>query len=140
MNTKNMRKAVYEIDGACFTTLEEFYDEVGRVLLHNVSWGRNIDALNDVLRGGFGTPANGFVLCWKSFDISRQRLGYPETVRQLEKRLLTCHSTAREQVLQQLEQAKQGIGPTVCDWLVEIIRSHGPGGEEEEDGVELVLR
>lgn len=27
----------------------------------------------------------------------------------------------------------------VFDWLVDIIRIHCPGGEEEEDGVDLVL-
>jgi hypothetical protein len=38
-----------------------------------------------------------------------------------------------------LEQAKTQRGPTVFDWLIEMIRDHGPGGREEEDSVELVL-
>jgi hypothetical protein len=38
-----------------------------------------------------------------------------------------------------LRRARQGAGPTVFDWLVEIIRIHGAGGAEQEDGVELVL-
>jgi hypothetical protein len=36
--------------------------------------------INDILRGGFGTPDDGFTLRWKNHDISRQRLGYRETV------------------------------------------------------------
>ena len=52
-------KLVYEIDGLEFHTLEEFYDVVSRVLIPNAYWGRNLDAFNDILRGGFGTPEGG---------------------------------------------------------------------------------
>ena len=45
----------YTIDGERFSTLEEFYEEIGRVLQLG-SWGHNLDAFNDILRGGFGTP------------------------------------------------------------------------------------
>ena len=38
-----------------------------------------------------------------------------------------------------LQCGGSGVGPTVFDWLVEIIRRHCPGGEEEQNGVELVL-
>lgn len=39
---------VYEIDGTPFSALEEFYDEVDRALSLR-PWGRNLDALDDVL-------------------------------------------------------------------------------------------
>ena len=35
--------------------------------------------------------------------------------------------------------AEKRRGETVFDWLVEIIREHGPGGAEQEDRVELIL-
>src|SRR5262245_56630831 len=70
-----------EIDGARFGSLEEFYDEVGEQLIPGATWGRNLDAFDDILRGGFGTPDEGFVLVWKNHAISRERLGYKETVR-----------------------------------------------------------
>ena len=82
---------------------EEFYDEIDRVM-HPQTWGHNLDAFNDILRGGFGTPEEGFTLRWKNHSISKARLGYP-----------------------------------AFDWLIEIIRKHGRGGEEEQDCVELVL-
>jgi RNAse (barnase) inhibitor barstar len=66
---------IYEIDGANFSTLEGFYDEFSRVVIPGVSWGHNLDAFDDVLYGGFGTPDDGFVLRWKNHDLSRQRLG-----------------------------------------------------------------
>lgn len=129
----------YEIDGEDFSTLEEFYDEISRVVIPGASWGRNLDAFNDILRGGFGTPDDGFVLRWKNHDLSRQRLAYPETVRQLEKRLERCHPANRETVRSALDLARAGHGPTVFDWLLEILAAHGVGGEEADDNVQLDL-
>lgn len=129
----------YELDGEDFSTLEEFYDEISRVVIPGASWGRNLDAFNDILRGGFGTPDEGFVLRWRNHDVSRQRLAYPETVRQLEKRLERCDPTNRESVRSELDLAQSGQGPTVFDWLVEILAVHGAGGEEADDNVQLDL-
>jgi hypothetical protein len=134
-----MAKALYEIDGNDFSTLEEFYDVVTRVLIPGAVWGHNLNAFNDILRGGFGTPEGGFVLRWTNSAVSRQRLGYPETVRQLERRMACCHPSNRKAVSEDLEKARQGTGPTVFDWLIEIIQVHCAGGQEEEDGVELQL-
>lgn len=132
-------RKIYTIDGENFSTLEGFYGEFSRVVLPGVEWGRNLDALNDVLRGGFGTPDGGFVLEWKHSDVSRERLGYDETVRQLKKRLARCHPSNRPLVKRELDAARRHEGPTVFDWVVGIIRLHGAGGEEAEDGVELRL-
>jgi hypothetical protein len=134
-----MAKIEYEIDGLDFGTLEGFYDIISRALIPGAWWGRNLDAFNDILRGGFGTPEGGFVLRWKISAVSRDRLGYPETVRQLKHRLARCHPTKRRFVRKDLQRAERGVGPTVFDWLVEIIRVHCAGGPEQEDGVELVL-
>jgi RNAse (barnase) inhibitor barstar len=93
-----MTKAVYEIDGRDFTTLQGFYEVVSRVLIPGAEWGHNLDAFNDILHGGFGTPDGGFVLRWVNAAVSRERLGYPETVKQLERRLSRCHPLNRESV------------------------------------------
>ena len=134
-----MNKVSYEIDGSRFSNLEGFYVEVSRVLIPGTKWGRNLDAFNDILRGGYGTPDGGFVLKWKNSYLSRDRLSYPETVRQLERRLQNCHPSNRTYVSDALANAKTGVGPTVFDWLIEIIGEHCDGGEECGDGVELVL-
>lgn len=129
---------VYEIDGENFSTLEGFYDEFGRVVIPGVGWGRNLDAFDDVLYW----PEEGFVLRWKNHDLSRQRLGYPETVRQLERRLDRCHPTNRELVRRELQLAREGKGPTVFDWLVEILTEDSPtngDGELAEKHVTLEL-
>ncbi len=129
---------VYEIDGANFSTLEEFYDEVSRVLIPGAVWGKNLDALNDVLHGGFGTPEDGFELRWVNHELSRERLGYPETVRQLHLKLERCHPTTRDQVRVERDRAESGVGPTVFDWLVEIIDGH-PTGFPSRGKVTLIL-
>ena len=129
----------YVIDGSRITSLEAFYDEIGRILISGHQWGRNLDAFNDILRGGFGTPDEGFTLKWSNSAVSREKLGYPETVRQLEIRLGRCHPSNREDVRRMLSDARAGVGATVFDWLVEIIRDHCSGGEQAADNVCLVL-
>ncbi|UHQ24547.1 barstar family protein [Lysobacter sp. 5GHs7-4] len=140
MNDGLGTKAVVEIDGADFSTLEEFFSHFDqRALCGQHDWGRNLDAFNDVLRGGFGTPDGGFVLRWKQHALSRQRLGHAETVRQLRLRLQRCHPDNTERVRADLDRALLGQGATVFDWLVGIVRVHGPDGAEAQDGVELAL-
>ncbi|WP_210166376.1 barstar family protein [Neorhizobium galegae] len=109
------------------------------ILIPGAYWGRNLDAFNDVLRGGFGTPEGGFVLRWTNSGVSRANLGHPETVRQLEKRLERCHPSNRELLRADFVRAQKGEGTTVFDWLIEIIQIHGAGGDEAEDNVKLVL-
>ncbi len=48
-------------------------------------------------------------------------------------------SSGRQRVSAELAAARRGEGQTVFDVLVEIIRDHGPGGAQEEDGVLLEL-
>ena len=55
-----------------------------------------------------------------------------ETARELERRLERCHPSNRGEVERELAAARSARGPTVFDWLVEIIRSH--------DTIELKLR
>jgi RNAse (barnase) inhibitor barstar len=134
-----MGKLAYDIDGYAFQPLEEFFEVISRVLTPSFDWGKNLDAFNDILRGGFGTSENGFVLRWKNSHESRRQLGYPETVRQLERRLALCHPTNRQSLSVDLERARKGVGPTVFDWLVEINLAHSRDGPGQNDGVELIL-
>ena len=134
-----MSKPALEINGADFDSLEEFWDEVSRQLIPGADWGRNLNAFNDILRGGFGTPEGGFTLRWLDSECSRETLGYPETIRRLEHVIGRCHPDNVESVSKRIQAAKRGEGPTLYDELIEIIRIHGPEGREEEDGVDLVL-
>lgn len=129
----------YRLDGTRIVSLDTFFDEFSRVVLPHQTWGRNLDAFNDVLRGGFGTPADGFTLVWCCSAVSKANLSFDETVRQLERRLARCHASHRGRILREIEEAQAGAGKTVFDWLIEIIRAHGPCGDEAHDEVHLVL-
>lgn len=133
------QKRTFEIDGNDFATLEEFYDIISRTMIPGSEWGRNLDAFNDILRGGFGTPDDGFTIHWHNSSVSRNRLGYPETIRQLKLLLSRCHPSNIPSVQQQLAVAESHNGDTVFDWLSEIIFIHCEGGEEGGDGVTLIL-
>lgn len=134
-----MQKPVIEIDGLSFNSLEEFFDVFGKAVLGDAEYGRNLDAFNDVLRGGFGSPDGGFVLRWTHSAISREKLGYHETIRFIERKFTTCHPSNIESVREDLMRAKNGEGETLFDIICGILQVHGPGGAESEDGVILEL-
>jgi RNAse (barnase) inhibitor barstar len=67
-------KPTFRIDGAAFSDLAGFYDEIERALLGGAPWGRSLDALDDVLRGGVAGVPREFRLVWEHADLSRRRL------------------------------------------------------------------
>jgi RNAse (barnase) inhibitor barstar len=83
------------LDGNQFHDLPSFYDEVERTMTKDLGWdfGRNLDAFNDVLRGGFGVydyeePVR---LIWRHSYKSRADLGWEESEKYLQSQLATCH-------------------------------------------------
>lgn len=134
-----MTQPVIEIDGTRFEDLAGFCEEVSAKLTPGHRWRGGLDAFNDILRGGFGTPEGGFILRWKNSEISRKVLGWPATLRWLDERVMNCHPDNVSYVQQQIEAARRNEGQTLFDVFVEIIRDHGPGGAESEDGVRLEL-
>jgi RNAse (barnase) inhibitor barstar len=115
---------VYTIPGERVHSLESFYAVIGEAITGPGGYfGRNFDALANCLSGGFGTPVDGYVIRWERSAASREALGYPETVRQLELRRARCHPTNRMRVEDELARAQRQEGPTVFDWLVETISS-----------------
>jgi RNAse (barnase) inhibitor barstar len=114
-----MTPPVLEIDGAKFADLDGFAREFSRLLTDH-TWHGNLDAFNDILRGGFGTPANGWVLRWVNSAASRAALGYPATVRRLDG---LAHPDP-----ERLRAAQRGEGPTLFDEIVAIIHAHAADG------------
>ena len=124
-----MAKKVYEIDGRKVEDLPGFFREFGRQVIPGFRWGENLDALDDVLAGGFGTPDDGFVLVWRDSEISKKHLGHEAMARKIEERLTRYRSAAAED---ELAAARRGEGETIFDLLVDIIQGHPE--------VELVLK
>ncbi|MEM9201841.1 MAG: hypothetical protein AAGC53_09275 [Actinomycetota bacterium] len=131
-------KPILVIDGDRFDDFAGFRREFSS-LLPDWTWNGNLDAFNDILWGGFGTPEDGFVLKWVHSDRSRQMLGWPETVAFIERKLESCHPSNRESVARDLDAARREEGETLFDLLVSIINEHGQHGAEPGPVVELDL-
>jgi len=74
-----MNKQIIIINGENFSDLEGFYDEIDRVLTKDLDWktGHNLDAFNDLLRGGFGVYEyeEPVKIIWTNYSESIKRLG-----------------------------------------------------------------
>lgn len=116
----------FVIDGNAFDSLESFYDHVGPLLCPGFPWGRNLDAFNDILYGGFGTLDVGeaIELVWKDSAKSRKDLGGAETVRWLEDRMDRIHPSNRDAWMRRLAEVRVGEGLTLYEQLVGIIRAN----------------
>ncbi|MFJ2829267.1 barstar family protein [Streptomyces sp. NPDC087263] len=121
--------AIYVLDGTQVRTLEDFWRLIGEAVNGPGGYfGKNLDAFADCLSGGFGQPDDDdYVVEWREHQASRERLGYPETARQLEIRLSRCHPTNRPAVSADLAAAHAEHGPTVFDWLITIFEDRAPG-------------
>lgn len=65
----------YTIDGKVCKSESTTCTEVSRALNLTRRWNGSLDALNDILYGGFGTPDEGFELVWTDAAVSRKHLG-----------------------------------------------------------------
>jgi hypothetical protein len=129
---------VLTIDGSRFDDYPGFQREFS-ALLSDYTWSGNLDAFNDILRGGFGTPEDGFVLRWVNVDRSRDALGWPATIDYVARKLERCHPDNRARVAADLEACRRHEGQTLFDLVVAIVQQHGPGGSQSEDRVDLEL-
>jgi RNAse (barnase) inhibitor barstar len=68
---------IYRIDGRKIKSTSDFYREIGSAVNGPGGYfGRNLDALADCLKGGFGTPENrSFEFEWQHSALSRRYLG-----------------------------------------------------------------
>ena len=71
---------IFRIDGRKIKSVKDFYREIGcSVNGPGGYFGRNLDALADCLRGGFGTPENRpFEFDWEYSAQSRRHLSEPQ--------------------------------------------------------------
>jgi hypothetical protein len=121
-----MGKPIYVLDGNTFSTHEEFYREITQALIPGAveGWIHSLDALNDYLYRGDDKPEGGFILLWKNSTLSRERLGHPETARRLEAMLKRCHPLNVPSIRDRISLAKQNVGATFFDEIVEVITLH----------------
>jgi RNAse (barnase) inhibitor barstar len=70
------RPVIFRIDGRKIKSTKDFYREVGFAVNGPGGYfGRNLDALADCLRGGFGTPEDrAYEFDWEHSALSRRYL------------------------------------------------------------------
>lgn len=125
-----MSEQPYVIDGTDLRTFEEFCREFSRECLNGEQWKGNLDALNDFLSRPM--EENRYALVWKNSDLSRERLGHGALVRKLDSMLQSCHPSNIAEIEARRDRAMNKEGPTLFDWLIEIINAN-------DDFVELRL-
>jgi RNAse (barnase) inhibitor barstar len=82
------RPLVFRIDGRKIKSVKDFYREIGSAVNGSGGYfGRNLDALADCLRGGFGTPDNRpYEFEWRHSagsrrDLDKEQRGFFDAIR-----------------------------------------------------------
>lgn len=123
-----LKKKKFIIDGNKFNDLSSFYDHIDKVLTKDLKFktGHNLDAFNDILRGGFGMYdyKEHIVLEWISSEKSKVDLGYEATIKWFEERIKFHNESSDGHFTKKLNQAKLWRGQTLYDMIIEIIIDH----------------
>jgi RNAse (barnase) inhibitor barstar len=118
-----MSNHVYVIDGNRFSDFGGFIREFNlKVFGDAKTWSGNLDQLEDMLRGGYGTPTNNeaFTIRWLNSKKSRSDLGHAamnELLRRIRSRV---HPTNIEEWNMRIQLTAQNKGETLFLNLVDI--------------------
>ena len=120
-NTVTQR--TFEIDGNNFNDFAGFIVEFNRCFVCYVGghWQGNIDAFNDYL----SWTDERCTIRWLNSSKSSIDLGHESMATWLRKNLETCHPSNVKSGRERLENAMTGRGPTLFEWIVDIIRENG---------------
>ena len=123
-----MDKQTIVINGDNFVDLESFYDEIDRVFTKDLEWdtGHNLDAFNDLLRGGFVVYEYGeqIKLTWKNISKSKGDLGL-ETTKKWYEQIIEQNKIENQQYFKdKLKELTEDNGQTLFDIILEIISGH----------------
>lgn len=111
------------INGEDFSDLRGFYAAFSRAWgLGEEQYVRNMDAFNDLLRGGFtDDDAGKFTVVWLRSEKSREDLGYEATAAYYERMLRRASEANREKIEKRLADVREGRGDTLFDVLSRLI-------------------
>jgi len=123
-----MDKQTIIINGDNFSDLESFYNEIDRVLTKDLDWdtGHNLDAFNDLLRGGFGVYEyeEPIKLIWKNISKSKTDLGLEATKKWYERKITENKNENQQFFKDKLKELTDKKGQTLFDIIIEIISEH----------------
>ena len=123
-----MKKKSIIINADNFSDLATFYDEIDSVLTKNLDWktGHNLNAFNDLLRGGFGVfdYEEPITLIWKNISKSKRDLGFEPTKKYYERKIADRSTFNIQYFEDELKKLTDKNGQTLFDIIVEIISEH----------------
>lgn len=119
---------ILEISGRAIVDIPSFYAEINRVFMADEDWAltESLDALNDLLHGGYGAIAGGgpVELRWSDMAASKAALGAATTRAFLREKLQRPDRFAVDGIRRQLAALERGEGKTYFEIILEIIADH----------------
>ncbi|WP_191966605.1 barstar family protein [Microbacterium testaceum] len=130
-----MTPRTIEIDGTTVHGIPSLYAELNRVFMPSEEWtlGESLDALDDLLYGGFGVldGAEPVRVVWKRTDIAREALGIDAAREYYRAKLARPQVYSAAAAQRALDALESGVGETYFELVVRVFRDH--------PNIELVL-
>ena len=118
----------FTIEGAAVHDIGSLYDEFDRVFMAGENWriGPSLDALNDLLHGGFGAlhGAGDVRIVWSDSETSRRALGLAATIDYYREKLRHPETFNAPHFRLLLEQLEAGGGPTYFEIVLDVFAEH----------------
>lgn len=116
------------LEGSRIRDIPSLYAELDRVLMVGVDWrlGASLDALDDLLHGGFGTlhGHDRARILWADHRVAREALGVAATREQLLGKLARPDVYNAETARLRLAALEAGVGPTYFETVLEVFADH----------------
>lgn len=116
------------IEGARIRDIPSLYAELNRVFMRGEDWtlGESLDALDDLLYGGFGVLDGDAPIdvVWADSRIASEALGKETTRAFYQAKLARPDVYSADSARAALEALDAGTGPTYFDVVMEIFASH----------------
>jgi hypothetical protein len=118
---RNMQKTI-TLDGNNFADFDGFVREFNmRVFGDDKTWHGGFGQLNDLLRGGYGSPEGSFTIEWLNAHKSREDLGKDAAMKWLLLRKDKVHPANQESWEKRIELMHNNLGDTIFQIIVDII-------------------
>ena len=119
---------ILHIEGASINDIATLYVEINRVFMADEDWqlGPSLDALDDLLWGGYGALAGhaSTTVVWRDIEHSREALGRATTQAWLQSKLDQAGTFNTAVIADQLAALQQGQGQTYFEIVMEIFNGH----------------
>ncbi|GAA3913790.1 barstar family protein [Microbacterium invictum] len=118
----------FTIEGAAVHDIASLYNELDRVFMADEDWqlGPSLDALNDLLHGGFGAlhGHDAVRIVWRDHAASRRALGRETTAEYYREKLRHPETFSAERFEPLLDAVEAGTGSTYFDIVLEVFADH----------------